>query len=255
MNTDQAYDLLKNAGVSEDIGIQTVRRWLREKKINYEGTVHQDTGYILEDTDQALHLLKDAGVAASTGILIVRRWLREGKIQNVGNGNKVIEYISNETNNHSEQDKTIRELKAKLKLQDEQLKGLEELHKNSINTLIQQRDKLNKEINILENEKSELQRETRKVLKDNLELRKELLKAKEELSKGDKREPVKTQIDSPAITDNYRQKLGLSKTASPKEIITVYKKLLKITHPDHGGNAIAFQYIKMDYDYFKNSIK
>ena len=37
MNTDQAFDLLQNAGLSESSSIQTVRRWLREGKIKYEG--------------------------------------------------------------------------------------------------------------------------------------------------------------------------------------------------------------------------
>ncbi|MDQ7860949.1 hypothetical protein RCO48_07755 [Peribacillus frigoritolerans] len=37
MNTDQAFDLLKDAGVTESSSIQTVRRWLREGKIKYEG--------------------------------------------------------------------------------------------------------------------------------------------------------------------------------------------------------------------------
>ncbi|MBR8644041.1 hypothetical protein KEH51_02900 [[Brevibacterium] frigoritolerans] len=36
MNTDQTFDLLKDAGVSESSSIQTVRRWLREGKIKYE---------------------------------------------------------------------------------------------------------------------------------------------------------------------------------------------------------------------------
>lgn len=261
VNTDQAFDLLKDAGVTDDISIQTVRRWLLERKINYQGNGKQKTGYILDDTDQAFTMLKDAGVAESIGFQIVRRWLREGKIQNVGTGNEITEYILNETaskrflNNPTDQDKIIHKLKVRVKAQDEHIKGLEQLQKTSIKTLIQQRDKLNKDIVNLDNEKSEFQRETRKLLKENIDLRNELLKLKEELSKGNKRDPDMTQATPPPKQNNYRQKLGLSKTASHKEVLVGYKKLLKITHPDHGGNATAFHYIKTDYDHFRDSSK
>jgi regulator of replication initiation timing len=262
LNTDQAYDLLKNAGVPDDICIQTVKRWLRERKIKYNGKVGlQNTGYILEDTDQAIHLLKDAGVDANIGMEAVQRWLHEGKIHKVGSKDQIKEYLSNETNSQrilnrsSEQDKTICELIAKIKLQDDHIKGLEELHKASVKALIHQREKLHKEIINLENEKNELQKETRKVLKDNIELRKELLNLRKELSKVGKRNFEKKQTVPPSNTLDYRQKLGLSKTAGQKEVLAGFKKLLKITHPDHGGNATVFHYVKTDYDHFKNGMK
>ena len=53
---------------------------------------------------------------------------------------------------------------------------------------------------------------------------------------------------------NYRQKLGLSKTASDKEVLAGYKNLLKASHPDHGGNAAIFQYIKTEYDSFRKDV-
>jgi hypothetical protein len=262
VNTDQAFELLTDAGVTEESSIQTVRRWLRERKINYEGKGHRKTEYILADTDQAITMLKDAGVEESLAIQTVRRWLGEGKIRSVGNGNQRTEYIPNETASKrflykpTNQDKIIHQLKVKLKAQDEQITGIEKLHQTSINTLIQQRDKLNEEKVNLENENNELQRETIKLLKENFDLRNELLNLKEELSKGDKRSPNKNQnTPPPPKTTNYRQRLGLSKMASDKEVLTGYKKLLKITHPDQGGNATAFHYIKTDYDHFKNSIK
>lgn len=259
VNTDQAYELLTDAGVNEEISIQTVRRWLRERKIIYVGTVPQNSGYILDDTDQALNMLKDAGVSERIGIQIVRRWLREGKIQNVGNGRS--KYLPNETlskvylNNDTDQDKIIGQLKVKINTQDELIKEMGQLHKTSIDTLIQQRDHLNKEIINLEYENSDLQKETKKLLKENIELRNQLLKLTEELSKGNKKEHDKIPVTLPPKMNDYRQKLGLSKTASNKEVFAGYKKLLKVTHPDHGGNATAFHYIKTDYDYFRNSIK
>ncbi len=263
LNTDQAFDLLREAGVTEDSSIQTVRRWFRERKINYEGKGQRDSGYILDDTDQAFNMLKDAGVTDTIAFQIVRRLLQEGKIQNMGTGNRKFKNQQNETVSKqliispSDQDKIIHQLKARIKAQDEHIKGIEHLHKSSITTLIQQRDILNKEITNLENENSELQRETKKLLKENLDLTNELLTLKEELFKGNKREADTTQTVPPPLpkTNDYRQKLGLSKHASDKEVLTRYKKLLKITHPDHGGNATAFHFIKTDYDYFRNSIK
>ncbi|MBV7508238.1 hypothetical protein KW850_23750 [Bacillus sp. sid0103] len=260
MNTDQAFDLLREAGVTEDTSIQTVRRWFRERKIHFKGAGQRDTGYIFDNTDQAFYLLKDAGIAESTAVQIVRRLLREGKIENVGTGNQNTK--SNETtsnrvvNRPSHQDKIVHQLKVRIKAQDEHIKGIEQLHQTSIATLIQQIDMLKKEIVNHEKENSELQRETKKLLKENIDLTNELLELKGELFKGNKNDSDKTEdipLSSP-VTNDYRQKLGLSKRATDKEVITRYKKLLKITHPDHGGNATAFHFIKTDYDQFRNSI-
>lgn len=259
VNTDQAYELLTDAGVNEELSIQTVRRWLRERKIKYVGTVPQNSRYIIDDTDKALNMLKDAGVSERIGIQIVRRWLREGKIQNVGNGRS--EYFPNETlskvylTNDTDQEKILVQLKVKLNTQDELIKGMEQLHKSSIDTLIQQRENLNNEIIELEHENSDLQKEMKKLLKENIELRNQLLKLKEELSKGNKKEPDKVPETIPTKMNDVRRKLGLSKTSSHKDVSSGYKKLLKVTHPDQGGNAAAFHYIKTDYDYFRASIK
>ena len=258
MNTDQAFDFLREAGVSEDICIQTVRRWLRERKINYEGDGLRKKGYIIDNTDQAFGMLQDAGVSEGIGVQLVRRWLREGKIHNVGEGHWVTSTQPKETTsiNHTDQDKMIRQLQIKLKAQDEHIKGMEKIHQTSINTLIQQRNKLKTEISSLLNENSELQMETKKLLKENIDLHHEVLKLKEELSKGRKKEPEKDEtIFSPTLNNNYHHKLGLSKNVGKKEILAGYKRLLKMTHPDHGGSAAAFHYIKADYDYFRDSLK
>lgn len=260
MNTDEAFGLLIDAGVSEDISIQLVRRWLRERKISYEGTVRQNSGYIIDDTDQALNMLKEAGISENNSIQIVRRWLSQGKIKKVGEGERKPEYIPPETparrssQNPNEQDKVIRQLKVRIKAQDEHIKGIEQLHKSSIQSLVKQRDKLSKEILSLENEISKLQRETNHLLKENIDLRNELLRLKELLTKGNKKEQPRVSIPISKPID-YRQKLGLSKTASHKEVLAGFKQLLKAAHPDHGGNAAFFHYIKSEYDHYRNSIR
>ncbi|WP_144552224.1 hypothetical protein [Bacillus sp. X1(2014)] len=261
MNTDQAFELLIEAGVTEDTSIQTVKRWFRERKITYKGS-GQDNGYILNNTDQAFHLLKDAGVADSTAVQIVRRMLREGQIEKVGSGIQKPTYPLKESaskrlpNRTSDQDMIIRQLKVKINAQDEHIKGIEHLHQTSVASLIQQIDILKKDMMKLEKEKSEFQRETKKLLKENIELTNELLKLKGEVFKGNQKSDQADDVPPPSasITMDYRQKLGLSKMASDKEVLTKYKKLLKITHPDHGGNATAFHFIKTDYDQFRHSI-
>ncbi|WP_066368492.1 hypothetical protein [Neobacillus fumarioli] len=262
MDTDQAFDLLKAAEVPEEICIQTVRRWLKERKIIYSGKVRfVKTGYILEDTDQAIDLLKDAGVDAAKGIKAIQRWLYEGKIQKIGSRNQITEYIEDEKNTKlflnksSDQDKLIRDLKGRIKMQDEQLKELEELHKSTVTALNQQKEKLQKEIRKLETENGALQKETKRLLSDNIGLRKQLLKLQEELSKGGKRDAEITQRAPISATLDYQQKLGLSKTAGQKDILAAFKKLLKTTHPDHGGSPAVFHYVKTEYDHFKNSLK
>ncbi|MEJ9231952.1 hypothetical protein LAV79_21280 [Peribacillus butanolivorans] len=257
MNTDQAFDLLKDAGVTESISIQTVRRWMREGKIKYEGgNKNRKTGYIIDDTDQAFDLLKDAGITESISIQTVRRWMNEGKIKYEGNGNRETGYIFNDTvskvsiNDRIDQnkDEIIHRLKLKIQAQDKHIKGIEELHESAKKILIQQRDKFKKEVVILKNEKSKLQYETKDLLKENIELRNELIKVKE-----NKRDNYN--FDSNNQSNDYSEKLGLAKMASNKDVIAEYKGLLKITHPDHDGNAKVFHYIKTDYDNFRKFIK
>ncbi|CAH0264835.1 hypothetical protein SRABI96_03526 [Peribacillus sp. Bi96] len=253
MNTDQAFNLLKDAGVTESISIQTVRRWLREGKIKYEGgNGNRITGYIMENTDQAFDLLKDAGVTDSISIQTVRRWLREGKIKYEGNGKRKTGYIIDDTASkpsiNQNKDEIIQRLKLKIQAQDKHIEGIEELHENAKKILIQQRDMFKKEVVILKNEKSELQTETKDLLKENIELSNELIKVKENIRH-------KYNFDSTTQSNDYSKKLGLSKMASNKEMVAEYKRLLKITHPDHDGNAKVFHYIKSDYDNFRNSTK
>ena len=256
VNTDQAFDLLKDAGVTESINIQTVRRWLRKGKIKCGRNEKRKTGYIIDDTDQAFELLKDAGITESISIQTVRRWLREGKVKYGGNGNSNTGYIIDDTasrlaiNDRIDQnkDEIIHRLKLKIQAQDKHIEGIEELNETAKKILIQQRDMYKKEVVLLKNEKSKLQNETKDLLKENIELRNELIKVKANI--GDN-----YNYGSTAQSNDYSEKLGLSKMASYKELLAEYKGLLKITHPDHNGNAKVFHYIKTDFDSFRNSNK
>ncbi|MCM3568069.1 hypothetical protein [Neobacillus mesonae] len=262
MNTDQAFELLTDAGFDQEISIRTVRRWLSERKIRYEGVGHRGKGFIFNDSNKALNMLLDAGLTENDALRIAQRWLDEGKIQKKGMENKKNKYIPHEKifqqslKNPTEQDKTIHQLRVNIKALNEQITGMEQLHQTAINSLIKQRDQLNKEIHKNEYEKIQLQQEIKKLLQDNINLKNKLMELQEEISKGSKKEPNhKQEAGIPSRTMDSRQKLGLSKTASNKEILAGYKKLLLVTHPDHGGNAAVFHYIKSEYDYFRKSIK
>ncbi len=75
-------------------------------------------------------------------------------------------------------DEIIHRLKLKIQAQDKHIEGIEELHETAKKILIQQRDKLKKEVVILKNEASKLQNETKDLLKQNIELRNDLIKVK-----------------------------------------------------------------------------
>lgn len=204
------------------------------------------------DTDQAFDMLKKAGITDS--IETFRRWLREGKIKATGFkiDDKSLKMFINERT-YPDKDEIIRQLKLKIKAKDEHIEGIEELHENATKLLIKQRDKLHKEIAQLKNEKNNLRKETIDLLKENIGLRDELIEVKEKLLNGSKSDSDHFHFTSQS--KDYNKKLGLSKMASTKEVLAGYKELLKVSHPDHGGNAKAFHYIKTDYDDFRNSIK
>ena len=145
-------------------------------------------------------------------------------------------------------DGIIHRLNSKIQAQDKYIEGMEELHGNAKKSIIHQRDKLKKEVIILKKEASRIQNEAKDLMKQNIELRNELRKLKE-------KQRDNYNFTSITQSNNYSKKFGFSKMASDKEVLTEYKGLLKITHPDHGGNAKLFHYIRTDYEIFKKSIK
>ncbi|MBO1510640.1 hypothetical protein [Metabacillus bambusae] len=213
------------------------------------------------NTDQAFYMLKEAGLSDSRSIKTVRRWLHEGKVKYDGTGSRNPESISifdNATSSlvkertDQDKDEIIRYLKLKIKEKDVYIEGVEELHKSATKVLSHQRDMLTNEIIHLKNEKRKLHSETMDLLKENIQLREELIKLKEEGFTGKNSENDKVYN---TVQNDLLQKFGLSKMANSNDVLSAYKELLKLTHPDHGGNTKLFHYIKTDYDNFRNSIK
>jgi len=261
VNTDQAFGLLIDAGLTESNGIETVRRWLREGKIKYEGNGSRKAGYILQDTDQAFELLKDAGVSRSNSIDTVRRWMQEGKIKYDRTDKKVTEYIIEDTastlfkseHNHQSMNELIHQMRLKIKAQNKRIEGIEEIYETEKNIWMEQRGRLKKEAALLKNENKELQRKIEELMEQNIRLRDELAKFK-----NTKREKEDNRSHSSyhftVQSNDYRHKLGISKRADKKEVVAAYKELLKISHTDFGGNAKLFHYIQTDYNHFRNNI-
>jgi regulator of replication initiation timing len=198
------------------------------------------------NTDQAFEMLKEAGVIDN--IETFRTMLREGKIKARGftiDEEALKRFITDQT--IPNKDELIRQLKLKIKVQDEHIKGLEELLENTKKQLSKQRDQLNDEMMMLIHKKNELKQESIDLLKENIELREEIISLKDRLGNN--------YSEASPLPINFHHKLGLSKNASEKELFARYKELLKLAHPDRGGNPKLFQYIKMDYDQLRNNVK
>lgn len=202
------------------------------------------------NTDQAFTLLKEAGI--TDNIETFKQWLREGKIKATGftvDDKALMRFMKTQTK--LDKDHIIQQLKLRIKAKDAEIKGLEELHAAQSSVLIQQRDKHYNEIGLLQIERNHLKKETINLLKENIELRDELIALKEKFNKEE------SNMDRPASfsSSDIRQKLGLTKLASDKDVIAAYKELLKKAHPDHGGNEKLFHYIKTDFDQFRSNLK
>lgn len=187
MNTEQAFDKLKEAGVTDSI--QTVRRWLRDGVIKATRSENRKAGYIIDQ--EALK-----------------------------------EFINERTG----RDK------------DEQIKELEK-EVNRLKAMIQKKERGN-----MSKENRRLQLEVDELRSENLNLKMKLSMSTIEKSNMDTSYSSFQSID-------YNKKLGLSDTATNEEVLAKFKELIMACHPDKGGDAKTFQYIKADYDNFRNSIK
>jgi hypothetical protein len=212
---------------------------------------------------EAVEELTKAGVSESIRTLTIRKWIKEGKItSSANNGYSVDEQTTKLLQNslRNEKNEIIKKLQTKIKLQDEYIDGIKALHKDASNSFLKLRENLNQEILLLKKENNDLQKEVTQLIKENIRLRDDLIKYKEKsINKNNNREHDQhekpTSTHQPYYLNEYRDKLGLAKIAGKKEVVASYKELLKLTHPDHGGNPKCFHYIKADFDQFKRSIK
>jgi hypothetical protein len=315
LHTDQAFDLLKKAGITNNP--DTFRRWLREGKLKATGFTIDDQEleqFINEHTypdkvetvqqlkvkikakDQYIEEIEETHQSSTQELIKQRDQLNKeililknehtyldqdeiirqlklkikAKDQYIEEMKKLHQSSTQEIlkqkdqlhdeililkNRHTylDQNENIRQLKLKIKAKDQYIEGIEELHKSSTQEFIKQRDQLNKEILILKNEQNKLRKEIMDLLRENIELRNRLVELKETGFKENKSDDPHS---PPASSlDHYSRKLGLSKMASQKDVLTGFKALLKISHPDQGGDAKLFQYLKNDYDHFRKNIK
>jgi hypothetical protein len=203
------------------------------------------------NTDQAFQLLQEAGITDSVSTF--RKWLREGKIKATGfNVDEQTLYKFIQEYKNPNKDEIITQLKAKIKAKESHIIGVENLHESAAKTFSKQRERLTEEILQLKKENIQLQKEAMELLKENIELRNKVIQLKEQLLTGNTGNT--SNHASPSLQE-YQKKLGLSKQANHKEVLTAYKELLLKSHPDHGGNTKVFQYIKYDYDQLRKNSK
>lgn len=203
-------------------------------------------------SDKAFALLKEAGI--TDNVDTYRGWVREGRIKAIGlsiDDHSLEQFMKDYKN--PDKDVIIKQLKAKIHAQNNHIIGIEQLHETATHTFFKQREKLNNEILHLKKENQKLQKETTELLKENISLRDQLIKFKEYNFMNNEQNSIPP--ESPSIPHTNKQKLGLSKMASNQEILSAYKELLKLAHPDHGGNAKLFQYIKADFDQIRKNFK
>jgi len=209
--------------------------------------------------NEAVEMLTKAGVSENIRTLTIRKWIKEGKITSDDTNGASIDHQSTEPLHlrlRDEKKEMIRQFQSQLKVQEGYIEGIKALHENSI----KQREQLHQEISLLKKEKNDLQEEVNSLQKENIRLRNEIIQLKEHSihtnsskTQEPKKETAPLQIRFPL--QDYRDKLGLSKVSGKKEVMSAYKELLKLSHPDHGGQLKSFQYIKADFDQFKKDFK
>ncbi|WP_338472246.1 hypothetical protein R4Z10_05740 [Niallia sp. XMNu-256] len=198
-------------------------------------------------SDKAFALLQEAGI--TDNIDTFRKWVSEGRIKSIGgifiDDHSLEKFIKDFKN--PDKDIIINQLKAKIHMQNNHITGIEALHESTTQHYFKQKEQLNKEILLLKRENQKLQQEIIDLLKENISLRDRIIKLGES-NHTQKSDPTSLSIEE-------KQKLGLSKIASNQEVLSTYKELLRLSHPDRGGNAKLFQYIKADYDLIRKKIK
>ncbi|UGB29157.1 hypothetical protein [Metabacillus sp. B2-18] len=212
---------------------------------------------------EAVEELTKAGVSESIRTLTIRKWIKEGIITSSENNGYSIDKQTTKLLQNSlrdEKNEIIKKLQTKIKLQDEYIEGIKAIHKDATSSFITQRENLNREISLLKKENNDLQKEVTQLLKENIRLRDDLIKYKENSMNKNKnsdhdQQEQPTSYDLSYHLREYQHKLGLAKIAGKKEIVASYKELLKLTHPDHGGDPKCFHYIKADFDTFKRNLK
>lgn len=203
-------------------------------------------------SDKAFALLQEAGITDSVDTF--RKWLNEGRIKSVGifiDEHSLERFIKDYKN--PDKDQIIHQLRAKIHAQNNQIIGIEKLHESTTSALFKQKEQLTNEILLLKKENQRLQQEMMDLLKENIKLRDQLIQFKDLSFSNNQKRSDSTEASTSLHID--KQKLGLSKMASNQEVLSAYKELLKVSHPDRGGDAKLFQYIKADFDQFRQKMK
>ncbi|MED0758853.1 hypothetical protein P4S93_13945 [Aneurinibacillus thermoaerophilus] len=178
MNTYEALDRLKQAGITDSI--QTLRRWLRDGTIKAQRSENRKAGFEVDAED-------------------LKRFINE--------------------RTGADKDERIRQL-------EEEIRRLKE--KN---------ERLKADDIDLDEEEDDL------LTRMNIDFIKQLKQQQQMLLYKQQKQ------------NDARYRLGLTETSTDDEVLQEFKKLLKILHPDSGGNAKLFNDIKQQYNEFRRYIQ
>ncbi|MEC1757396.1 DnaJ domain-containing protein [Schinkia azotoformans] len=226
MDTQQAFEKLKQAGITDSI--QTVRRWLRNGTIKASRTDNRKAGFLIDEQDLQRFINDRTGADKDEQIKKLKQHIED------------IEHF------HENGSKVMKNRYWQLEKENERLSKLIKSNNQELKT-----------------ENQNLKDEIKKLRKEKMDLLNEKLELLDRISNIKKGNP-KWQDDNSfegfwkyfnvVNKVDYRQKLGLSPNCSNDEVKKEYKKLIMILHPDKGGNAKIFQQIKNEYDEFRKSI-
>lgn len=234
INTDQAFEKLKEAGVTGSI--QTVRRWLRNGKIKASRSENRKAGFEIDEGDLKRFINERTGMDKDERIKYLEEKYKQLNDQYQPMYEDWLKVLKE--NRELKQSKVENEkLKRKIELLRDENKALE----NAYKTVREINDRLTKENESKNNS-----------FFDNFERLKQRAKANADYWQSHNFDF--NLFMQPQKKQNYRENLGLSSNCSDEELKKEFKKLLKILHPDTGGNAKLFQQMKADYDAFRKSI-
>lgn len=122
INTDQAYEMLKGAGVTDSI--QTVRRWLREGKIKANRTQNRKVGFEIDKRDLQRFINERTGMDKDISIKNLK--LENLQLKNIQKS--IMSEISGFNNRIESLNKTIELLKKENKAFEEGYKTIKKIN-------------------------------------------------------------------------------------------------------------------------------
>jgi|SRR5699024_2470275 len=218
MNTEEAFNQLKSADITNSI--QTLRRWLREGTIKAERSENRKVGFNIDEKD-------------------LQRFINE----RTGRG----------------KDEEIKLLRKKVKNLEKDIYRIEDSHEEDLKILYKQRKENKEEFDRKLEFRNDLVKSQRKTIESQRTMIDMLKEEIDELKKN-----TNSKFNSDSFNFNnlynsfdtltpYKKKLGMSPNTTKADVKNKLREVMSNAHPDRGGNAKVFQYLKAEYDSFRKN--